>query len=78
MFHDFLSTYVQRIHLLVFLELSSFLTFRAYFGSESLEELFLSRLILLVVELVLVEIQHIRDVRSPNPVVEHTLVAKAH
>ena len=69
--HDFLSTSVQRIRQLVVPELPSILPSRADFEFEFLEELFLSWLLLLVVELVLVEIQHIRDGRSPNPVVEH-------
>ena len=59
-------------------ELSSFLPSPAYFYSEYLEKLFLSLLILLVVALVLVEIQRIRDGCPPIPVVEHKLVAEAH
>ena len=38
----------------------------------------LSQLILLVVELVLFEIQYIRDGRPPIPIFEHKLVAEAH
>ena len=78
MVHDFLLTPVQRIRQLVILELSSFLLSRACFESEFLDELFLSKLILLVVELFIVEIQRIRDGRSQIPVVEHKLVAAAH
>ena len=75
--HGFLLIFEMRLRHLVVPELSSFLLSSAYFGSEHLEELFLSGQILLAVELVLVEIQHIRDVRSPNPVVEHKLVTEA-
>ena len=50
LFHDFLFAFVQRIRQLVVLELFSFLPYRAYFEFEFLEELFLSRLILLEVE----------------------------
>ena len=78
LFHDFLSTSVQRILQLVSLQLFTFLPSRACFEFEFLEELFFSWPILLVVELVLVEIQHNHDGCSPNPVVEHKLVAEVH
>ena len=78
MFHDFLKFFVVKLRQLVVLGLSSFLPFRAYFGSEYLEELFLSSLILLVNELVLVEVQCIRVVRPVLPIFEHKLVAEAH
>ena len=57
MSHDFLFIFAQRIRQLVVLELSSFLPFRAHFGSEYLGEPSPSQIILLVDELVLVEIQ---------------------
>ena len=67
-----------RIRELVVLALSSFLSFRAYFGSEYLGELSPSKIVLPVDELVLVEIQHIRVVRPVIPIFEHKLVAEAH
>ena len=76
--HDFLSIFVRRICQLVVLELSSLLPFRACFGFEYLGELFLSSIILLVDELVLVEIQYIRVERPVVPIFEHTFVAEAH
>ena len=69
---------MQRIRQFVILELSSILPSCAYFESECLEEFVLSYLNLLVLELVLVEIQRIRDRRSPIPVVEYKFVAEAH
>ena len=71
--HDFLSIFVQRIRRLVVLELSSFLPSRENSVPESLEALFPSQKILLVVE-----IQKIRDGRPPIPIFEHKLVAEAH
>ena len=65
---DFLLIAALRIRQLVFLELSSFLPFRAYFGSECLGELFLSLTVLLVVELVLLWIQYIHDERPAIPI----------
>ena len=50
------------------LEFSSFLTSRVHFVSEFLESLFPSEMILLVVEIVLFEIDKIRDGRPPIPV----------
>ena len=38
--HDFLLIFAVRVRQLVVLELSAFLPFRAYFGSEYLGELF--------------------------------------
>ena len=54
MSHDFLLIFALRLCQLVVLELSSFLPFRAYIGSEYLGESFPSWLVLLVDELVLV------------------------
>ena len=62
MSRDFLN-FALRNRQLVVLELSSFLPFRAYFGFEYLGEPSPSKIILLVEELVLVEIQKIRVVR---------------
>ena len=73
----FLSTSVQRIHQLAFLELSSFLLSRVHIASEHLEALFPSLSILLVVEIVLVEILFIRDERPSIPIFEHKLVPEA-
>ena len=70
--------FVHRIRQLAIPELSSILPFREYFQSECLGMLSLSWQTLLVVELAPFEIQHIRDRRSPNPVVEHKLVAEVH
>ena len=78
MSHGFLLIFAQRLRQLVVLELSSFLPFRAYFGSEYLGEPFPSLIFLLVDELVLVEIQHIRVVRPVKPIFEQKLVAEAH
>ena len=64
----FFLIFALRFRLLVVLELSSLLPFRAYFGFEYFGELFLSYTILLVVELVLVQIQQIRIVRPVTPI----------
>ena len=69
---------VQRIRRLVILELSSFLQSRVYFVSEFLEALFPSKIILLGCEIVLFEIQNIRDGRPPITIFEHKLVAEIH
>ena len=61
---------LRRLHQLVFLGLSSFLPFRAYFGFEYLADPFLSEIILLLGEIVLVKIQHIRVVRPVIPILE--------
>ena len=45
---------------------------------EFLKVLFLSKIILLVVALVPVEIQHIHDGRSATPIAEHKYAAVAH
>ena len=76
--HDFLLLFALRIHQLVVLELSSFLPFQTYFGSEYLGEPFPSQIILLVDERVLVEIQYIRAERPVIPIFELMLVAVAH
>ena len=76
--HDLLSFFVRRKRRLVVLELSSFLPSRAYSVSEFLEALFSSKIILLISETVLFEIQYIRDGRPPIPIFEHELVAEAH
>ena len=60
MSHDFLFIFALRLRQLAVLELSSFLPFRAYFGSEYLGESLPSQIILLVDQLVLVEFQKIR------------------
>ena len=70
--------FALRLRQLVVLELSSFHPFRACFGFEYLRELFPSKTILLVAELVLVEIQCIRFVRPVITILEHELVAEAH
>ena len=72
------SFFVVRIRQLVVLELSSSHPIRVYFVFEFLGEVFPSEIILLVDELVLVEIQYIRDGRRPIPIFEHKLVAGAH
>ena len=64
--HDFLSNFAQRVRQPVVLELSSFVPSRAYFEFWCLEKRFLACQNLLVVALVLVEIQRIRDGRSSN------------
>ena len=66
------------VHQLVVLGLSSFLTFRANFGSEYLGEPFPSEIIPVVDELVLLEIQHNRIVRPVIPIFDNELVAEAH
>ena len=71
----FLSIFALRFINSQFLS-SSFLPFRAYFGSEYLGEPFPSKIILLVNERVLVEIQYICDVRLVIPIFEHKLVAE--
>ena len=73
MSHDSLLIFALRRRQLVVLELSSFLPFREYFGSEYLGEPFPSGIILLVAELVLVEIQYIRVARPVIPIFEHKL-----
>ena len=72
--HDFLFIFALRLRHPV----SSFFPFRAHFGSEYLVEPFPSEISLLVDELVLVEIQHIRVVRPVIPIFEHKFVAEAH
>ena len=76
MCRDFLLISVLRIRQLVVLELSSFLPFRACFGFEYLGELFLSWTILLEAELVLFEIQCIRDGRPVIPILTISLLLK--
>ena len=78
MSHCFLFIFALRLRQLVVLELTSFLPFRACFGSEYLGEPFSSEIIFLVDELVLVEIQHIRVVRLVIPIFDHKLVAEIH
>ena len=68
----------ELIRRLAILELSSFLPSRVCFVSEFLETLFPSQIILLVDGLDLVEIQYIRVVRPPIPIIEHKLVPEAH
>ena len=75
---DFLLTSALRLHLLKVLALSEFLPFRAYFGVEYFGELFLSKTILLVVELVLVQIQQIRIVRPVMPIFAFSFVVFVH
>ena len=53
-------------------------TIHEYFVFEYLEALFLSQVILLEIEIVLFEIQHIRDGRLPIPIAEHEFVAEVH
>ena len=77
MCREILSSSALRIRQLVVLKLSSFLPIRVYFESEYLKEIFPSEIIVLVVEIVLIEIQYIRDGRPPNPIFEHELVAEA-
>ena len=55
--HYFLLTKALRLHRLVVLEVFSFFPSLAYFGFEYLGEPFPSKIIILVAELVLVEIQ---------------------
>ena len=79
LFHDFLSTSVQRICQHVILELSSFLPSRVCFGFEFLEELFSFMTISSCSRpCSLDENQHFRGRCFPNPVVEHKLVTEAH
>ena len=46
--------------------------------SESLEAVFPSKIILVVVEIVIFEIQNLRGGRPPIPIFEHKLVTEAH
>ena len=70
--------FAMRFHQLVVLELASFLAFRAYFGSEYLEVLFPSQIILVEDKLVLVETHSIRVERPVIPIFEDKLAAEAH
>ena len=78
LFHDFFLIYVLRIRQLVVFDLSSFLPTHEYFVFEYLGKLFLSLIILLAGQLVLFEIQYIRDGRAVIPIFERRLVAAAH
>ena len=78
MSRDFLLIFALILRQLVVLELSLFLPFRAYFGSEHLGQPFPSEKIIFIDELVLVEIQCFRVVRPAIPILEHKLVAEAH
>ena len=78
MYREFLLIFALRLRQLVVPELSPHFSHLVHISNEFLEVLSLSCPTLLVVEIVLFEIQHLRDGRSPNPVIEHKLVAEAH
>ena len=78
MSHDFHQIFELKLSQLAVLELSSLLPFRACLGFEYLEIRFLSQIILLVDELVLVKTPYIRVGRPVIPIFDHKFFAEAH